>query len=178
MGESKMFDVARPDATFARLTAQVTNDVIFVGDVLDSVRSTACGGIGLFVGTVRVTSSSPEIARSPVVSGISPSDVVGLRYDAYEDGALAEFERIMGVVVRRFPSVQAVGISHRYGYIPLGQDSVVVAASAPHRHEALEATTFVIDAVKFRAPIWKQEVFRDGRQAAWIGCEHVHVVAS
>jgi molybdopterin synthase catalytic subunit len=172
MGPASIFDVARPDTSQVRVRAHVTTDALDLGDNLAFVRSPSCGGLGVFVGTVRITSSTEA------VDGLSPNDVVGLRYDAYPAGAIAEFERIAQLAARRFDAIDAISISHRYGYVELGQDAVVVAVSAPHRHEALEATTFVIDAVKFRAPIWKQEVFRDGHASAWAGCEHVHVAAS
>ena len=109
------------------------------------------GGTGLFVGTVRDTNEGKAVSE--------------MEYTAYEDMALREMRRIVGEARRRWP-LHRVAVMHSVGRLVVGDASVVVAASAGHRAEALDACRFVIDAVKDRAAIWKQEFGPDGTR--WV----------
>ena len=72
----------------------------------------------------------------------------------------------------RWP-ISGVAIVHRTGVLEIGQASVAIAVSAPHRGEAFQAAQYAIDRLKQIVPIWKKEVWSDGSQ--WIGWEHEHV---
>lgn len=68
-------------------------------------------------------------------------------------------------------SLKHVAVYHRIGTVPVGQVSVIIAASSTHRKEAIHATEFLIDTLKDQCPIWKKEVYQDG--SVWKGaCKH------
>jgi molybdopterin synthase catalytic subunit len=96
-------------------------------------------------------------------------DVVHLEYEAYPEMAEKVMAQIGEEIQQRWP-VSRVSIVHRTGVLEIGQASVVIAISAPHRGEAFAATEYAIDRLKEIVPIWKKEVWSDGSQ--WIGWEH------
>ena len=96
-------------------------------------------------------------------------DVVHLEYEAYPEMAEKVMAQIAEEMKNRWP-VSGVAIVHRTGVLQIGQASVVIAVSAPHRGEAFEAAQYAIDRLKQVVPIWKKEVWSDGSQ--WIGWEH------
>lgn len=113
-----------------------------------------CGGVVVFVGTVRDHAEGRD-------------DVVGLEYEAYAE----QVEPRLAAVVRdariRWPSLGRVVVLHREGALEVTDAAVVVAVSAPHRDEAFAAARFCIDTVKAVAPIWKREEWASGEQAGW-----------
>jgi molybdopterin synthase catalytic subunit len=126
--------------------------------LLDEVADPEHGGTALFVGTTRAESGLREVAE--------------LRYEAYEELALAEMRAVANEAGRTFGAT--VAVAHRVGPVAVGEPSVVVAASAGHRPAAFAACRYVIDELKARAPIWKQTVHADGT-ATWVdGCAHDH----
>jgi molybdopterin synthase catalytic subunit len=84
-----------------------------------------------------------------------------LEYEAYEEMALAAMERIAERAVESWPEVR-IAIAHRLGRLEIGETSVAIAASHPHRAEAFAACRFAIDTLKAEVPIWKKEVWADG----------------
>ena len=116
------------------------------------------GGTALFVGSTRREVSDREVAE--------------LRYEVYEELALAEMTTIVAEAERSFGA--RVAVAHRSGAVAVGDPSVIVAASAGHRPAAFAACRYVIDELKSRVPIWKQNVYADGG-TDWIdGCAHDH----
>lgn len=89
--------------------------------------------------------------------------VLHLEYEAFAPMALAELERIAAEARARFPGSR-LAVAHRVGRVEVGEASVVIAVSAPHRDEAYQASRFAIDALKARVPIWKKEWYADGSQ--------------
>jgi MoaE-MoaD fusion protein len=87
-----------------------------------------------------------------------------LDYEAYESMALAKMREIGAEVHAKFP-IDRVAIAHRLGRLEIGETSVFIAVSAPHRAAAFEACRFAIDTLKRSVPIWKKEYFEDG--AVW-----------
>jgi molybdopterin synthase catalytic subunit len=120
-----------------------------------------CGAVVLFSGTVRDHALDD--------SGIMRDDVQHLEYEAYDEQVVPVFERIADELRGRWPTAGRVVIWHRTGRLALGESSVVVAVSAPHRPVAFEAARFAIDAVKASAPIWKRETWEapTGIASAW-----------
>lgn len=106
------------------------------------------GALALFVGVVR-----NHNAGRPVLH---------LEYEGYEEMALAEMEAIAAEARGRF-SVSDVRIVHRLGRMEIGEASVAVAVSSPHRAHAFEACRFAIDTLKRKVPIWKKEFYADGQ---------------
>ena len=92
--------------------------------------------------------------------------VRGLHYEAYATLAQAEGQRIVEEAVARF-AIEAVHCVHRTGELAVGELAVWVGVSAGHRDAAFAACRFVIDEVKARVPIWKQERYTDG-DAGWL----------
>jgi molybdopterin synthase catalytic subunit len=121
----------------------------------DEVRTDADGAVIVFRGVARRQSRG--------------RDVVHLEYEAYPEMAEKVMAQIGDEMKRRWP-ITKVAIVHRTGVLEIGQASVVIAVSAPHRREAFEAAQYAIDRLKEIVPIWKKEVWSDGSQ--WIGWEH------
>ena len=120
--------------------------------VVDEVRDEQAGAIATFTGTTRIQSRGRTVTH--------------LDYEAYEGMA----ERVMAEIAEGLQAryeLSAVAIHHRVGRVGIGETSVVIAVSAPHRQHALAACKDAIDELKERVPLWKKEVYSDG--AEWIG---------
>jgi len=139
----------------------ITEEPISVDQVMASVRRDDCGALVVFLGTVR--------------DNFQGRRVVGMEYEGH--GTLAEHSLAeLAETARRQFEVAAVSIVHRLGNLTLGEISVVVAVSSPHRASAFEAGRFAIDEIKKIVPIWKREFLEDG--AVWIeGDERIESAA-
>jgi molybdopterin synthase catalytic subunit len=91
--------------------------------------------------------------------------VTAIEYHAYASMAAKELTRIEEEIGKRWPGVRA-RIVHRTGLLAVGETSVFIAVSSPHRAEGFEALRFAIEGVKAMAPIWKKELYPDGH--AWL----------
>jgi molybdopterin synthase catalytic subunit len=96
-------------------------------------------------------------------------DVTRLEYEAFQELAVKEGDRIVAEALRRFPVKHALCV-HRVGSLGLGDMAVWVGVSSAHRGEAFDACRFIIDEVKHRLPIWKKEHYRNGN-SGWVNCE-------
>jgi len=120
--------------------------------VVAEVRSDEAGAIATFTGTTRIRSRGRTVTH--------------LEYEAYPGMA----EDVMGQIaadLERRHDLCAVAIHHRIGRVGIGEPSVVIAVSAPHRSDALAACREVIDTLKETVPLWKKEVYEGGEE--WIG---------
>ncbi len=131
-----------------RLQAEPLDVAAAVAEVADA----DAGGIATFVGTVRRRSRG--------------RDVLHLDYEAYEEMAEEMLERLAATLIARH-GLCAVAVHHRLGRVEIGEPSVVVAVSAPHRSAALAACREAIDTLKETIPLWKKEVYVGGEE--WIG---------
>lgn len=120
--------------------------------VVDEVRSDQAGAIATFTGTTRVVSRGRTVTH--------------LEYEAYEGMAEQVMAEIADELLARH-ELCAVAIHHRVGRVGIGDTSVVIAVSAPHRADALAACKAAIDELKERVPLWKKEVYDGGEE--WIG---------
>lgn len=109
----------------------------------------SCGAVVVFSGTTRDHAEGR-------------TGVTHLDYEAYEEQVGPKLADIAAEARRRWPDVGRLVLLHRSGRVLLGEASVVVAASAPHRDVAFEAARFLIDTLKATAPIWKRESWEDG----------------
>lgn len=138
---------------------EVTENPIDLAALVAHVGDPASGAITTFLGTTRATNRGRVVLR--------------LEYEAYAEMAAKEFEKIAANAAERW-QITRVAIVHRVGIVPLGESSVGIAVSAPHRRESIEACHFCIDSLKLVAPIWKKEYFEGGE--VWIGsladCDH------
>jgi molybdopterin synthase catalytic subunit len=110
------------------------------------------GAIATFTGTVRRRSRG--------------RDVVYLEYEAYEGMAEDVMAELAGDLQREY-ELTGVAIHHRVGRVDIGEPSVVIAVSAPHRDHALAACRDAIDRLKETVPLWKKEVYEGGEE--WVG---------
>jgi molybdopterin synthase catalytic subunit len=93
--------------------------------------------------------------------------VVGVSYDVHAAMARRSFQDICAEACRQGPAGLRLYIAHARGRLPVGGLSVVIAAASPHRHEAFEACRYVIEQLKHRSAIWKQEHYVDG-DSEWL----------
>ena len=87
-----------------------------------------------------------------------------LDYECYSDMALSQLNIIASYALEAYV-VDSIAVEHRIGRVAIGEDSVVVAVSSPHRAEAFDACRYVIDTLKQDVPIWKKEIMLDGASA-------------
>lgn len=121
---------------------RLTHDVIDYAALTESVRHDGCGAVVLFLGTVR---------------DLTGEDVtVFLDYDAYAPMAEKKLAEIEEQVKAKWP-VGAIAMEHRLGRLGVGEVSVAVAVSCPHRVEAFAACRYAIDTLKEIVPIWKKD---------------------
>jgi molybdopterin synthase catalytic subunit/molybdopterin converting factor small subunit len=120
--------------------------------VVRAVADDCAGAVATFTGTVRNRSRN--------------RDVLHLEYEAYEGMAENVMAEIAGELRARH-ELTAIAIHHRTGRVEIGEPSVVIAVSAPHRHAALAACREAIDELKERVPLWKKEVYAGGEE--WLG---------
>jgi molybdopterin synthase catalytic subunit len=125
----------------------LTREPIDAERLLREVGDDGRGGAVLFLGSVR--------------RGEEDGPVVAIDYEAYEEMAAAEFERIVAQAREQWPEA-GLAVRHRLGAVPLGEASIAVAAAAPHRTEAFAACSWIVDQAKHRLPVWKKERFEDG----------------
>ena len=130
----------------------LTNEPIDYHALTESVRSSNSGAVVLFLGTVRELTAGRR--------------TVALDYEGYPAMAEAKLAELEAEACLRWP-VDRVGIVHRLGHLELGDISVAVAVSCPHRQQAFEAGKFLIDELKVRVPIWKKENWDDG-STEWV----------
>ena len=129
-----------------------TTEPIDFNHVTESVRSHAAGAVVLFLGTVREFTGDVQTSS--------------LEYDAYPDMALQELRQLDTDVRAKWPVIN-VAMVHRTGDLQLGDIAVAVAVSSGHRREAFEAGQWLIDTLKVRVPLWKKEVYANGR-TEWV----------
>ena len=137
------------DQVFVR----IGSDPLSVDEALAWVADPGAGGTCVFVGTVRDHSNA--------------GDVTGLRYEAWDELAGRAAPRDRRRAVRDSGRVRKVAILHRTGDLSVGEASVVIACSAPHRADAFEACRQGIERLKEDVPIWKKEALVSG-DAHWV----------
>jgi molybdopterin synthase catalytic subunit len=91
--------------------------------------------------------------------------VLSMDYEVYGEMARKQLQKIAEEACARWPLSHCT-IVHRYGSVAIGEASIVIVASSPHRQEAFQAVQFIIDTVKEEVPIWKKEFYSDG--SSWI----------
>ena len=131
---------------------EITEAPIDHAAVTDRVRSNQAGAVCTFLGTVRELTGGRQ--------------TTALDYEAYPEMALKKLADLEREARGRWPIVEAA-IVHRVGHLELGEISVVVAVSCPHRAEAFEACRWLIDTLKQVVPIWKRETWSDGTEE-WV----------
>jgi len=128
----------------------------------EAVGDPGAGAVALFSGVVRDQTGGRRVKF--------------LEYEAHAPMALAKMREIAIAIRGRWPGIIRVAMLHRIGRLEIGESSVMIAVSSPHRREAFEACHFAIDTLKETVPVWKKESFEDGE--VWVGlqseCDHRH----
>ena len=122
--------------------------------VAASVADPGAGGVCVFSGVVRDNSRGKR--------------VLYLEYEAYPAMAVKQMQAIADEIRARW-QIKQVSMAHRVGRLEIGEASVCIAVSAPHRAEAFEACRYAIDRLKTILPVWKKEVWEGGEY--WVGWE-------
>ena len=131
---------------------ELTNQPIDTSGVLQQAQSPECGAVVLFLGTTRQFTRHRETES--------------LDYECYPEMARRQLERLEQEARQRWDLVRCC-IVHRLGHLEIGEASVAIAVSAPHRHDAFEAGRWLIETIKEVVPIWKKENWADG-ESQWV----------
>jgi len=130
---------------------KIVSEPLNIQACIDWVMTPQCGGIDVFIGTVREVTNGKTVVR--------------LEFEAYEKMAMNEMKKIAEEGLQNWP-VHKIVIHHRTGILYIGEIPVVIAVSAAHRDAAFEACRYTIDTLKKTVPIWKKEIFEDGE--VWV----------
>jgi molybdopterin synthase catalytic subunit len=128
---------------------ELTSEPLPTEQALKWVERPSCGAVACFAGTVRDHAEGRTGVRS-------------IDYEAYTSQVLPRFSAIVAAARERWPELGRAVVWHRIGHIELGEASVVVVVSTPHREEAFDACRYLIDTLKATAPIWKHETWEGG----------------
>jgi MoaE-MoaD fusion protein len=131
---------------------RVTEEPLSLDAVVGEVVDESAGAVATFLGTVRRESRGQT--------------VLYLEYEAYAEMAENVMAQIAADLEQRY-DLWAVAIHHRIGRVEIGEPSVAIAVSAPHRQDALAACKEAIDTLKQTVPLWKKEVYEGGEE--WLG---------
>ena len=132
--------------------AWLTSEPISADSVLARVGTDADGAVSVFLGVVRDHNEGRAVR--------------GVRYDAYREMA----ERVLAEIAAEAAGLagsDGIAVVHRTGELSVGDVSVAIAVSSPHRAAAFEACRYVIEEIKLRLPVWKQERYVEG-DVAWL----------
>ena len=128
---------------------EVTLEPLLAERALAWVERPTCGAVACFVGVVRDNAEGH-------------TGVTAIDYEAYSPQVLPRFEAMAVAAREHWPELGGIVVWHRVGELTLGEASVVVVVSTPHRAESFEACRYLIDTLKATAPIWKHETWEGG----------------
>ena len=131
---------------------EITESPLDHAAITERVRSNLAGAVCSFLGTVREMTGDRRTSA--------------LDYEAYPEMALKAMRDLEAEARRRWPILDAA-IVHRVGRLELGEISIVIAVSCPHRHQAFDACRWLIDTFKDVVPVWKKEIWADGTEE-WV----------
>lgn len=134
-----------------KIFIKLTDGQLSLPSCYDFVQENNCGGLALFVGTVRNNTKGKEVIK--------------LEFSAYEPMAIKEMSLIAEKALELF-GVEKIAIHHAVGNLNIGEVPVIIAVSSAHREAAFKACKFAIDTLKETVPIWKKEYFEDGE--VWV----------
>ena len=120
--------------------------------LLSRVGSDEDGAALLFIGVVRNHADGRPVA--------------GMRYDSYVEMSQRELKSIAAEAAERL-GTDRLAVEHRIGELQIGEISVAIAVSSPHRAESFDATRYIIEEIKKRLPVWKKEYYEDGTDS-WV----------
>ena len=136
----------------AKFICKVVSAPIFADKAVKFVSDESCGAVIIFLGTVRNENEGRRVK--------------GVNYSAFKEMAEAAFNKICKKAISKW-RVRKIAIIHRVGKLKLGDISVIIAVSSPHRGEAYQASRFAIEELKRVSPIWKEELYAN-KSRRWI----------
>ena len=129
----------------------ITDQPLSLEPLVSVVTRSSSGAVDSFLGVVREQTRGRQ--------------VLYLEYEAYREMAIPKMREIADEIRQKW-KVDEIAMVHRIGHLEIGEVSVAIAVSAPHRHQALAACAYAIDRLKETVPIWKKEVWTDGEE--WV----------
>ena len=133
------------------ISIKITSEKLHLQECYNFVADPACGGISVFVGTVRNSTQNKEVTQ--------------LDFSTYKPMAIKEMEKIAVTTLAKF-DIKKIAIHHAEGLLQIEDIPVIITVSSKHRKAAFEACEFAIDTLKKTVPIWKKEFFTDGE--VWV----------
>ena len=140
------------------IRASIVRDSIDVSSITLEAASPTCGATALFLGTVRDSNEGRSVE--------------GIEYTAYEEMAEREMRAVLDEAAEKYSIASAI-LEHRIGELAVGDASIAVVVTHPHRGDAMDALRYIVDETKSRAPIWKREKYSDGTRE-WVGAGRGH----
>ena len=138
-----------PELTPENCKISLTSDPLSSSDAISFITRPDCGALSLFAGTTR--------------DNFKGKRVLYLEYEAYTLMAVQEIRAICGRLSAA-DDVRRVYVAHRTGRVDVGETSIIVAASSPHRAAAISFVEQAVDAIKRSVPVWKREWYEDGSE--------------
>ncbi len=135
-----------------QISVNISNEILDIQEAYDFVCDPAHGAVDLFIGAVR--------------NHHEGQSVEGITYDVHDALAKQSFEDIAKEACNKWKYIKTY-IAHYKGELPIGGISIIIAVSSAHRAESFDACRYIIEEIKKRSPIWKQEHYEHGR-SEWL----------
>lgn len=134
-----------------KTSIKISSKKLNLQECYDFVVDSSCGGIAVFVGTVRNATQNKEVTQ--------------LDFSTYKPMAIKEMQKIANIALDKY-AIKKIAIHHAEGMLQIKDIPVIITVSSPHRKAAFDACQYAIDTLKETAPIWKKEYFEDGE--VWV----------
>ena len=135
----------------SKTSIKISSEKLDLQECYDFVQDPSCGGIAVFVGTVRNATQNKVVTQ--------------LDFSTYKPMAIKEMQKIANDALEKF-GVYKIAIHHAEGMLQISDVPVIITVSSAHRKAAFEACQYAIDTLKETVPIWKKEFFTDGE--VWV----------
>jgi len=136
-----------------RYLIRVAEQIPSLSECYAFVSDDSCGAVSTFVGITRNNFNGKTVKK--------------LSYEGYVPMAEKELRKLCDEAIAKYPVVQKLATVHVLGDCPVGQASVIVAASSPHRRDSIHCVEYLINELKARVPIWKLEVYEGDDSSVW-----------
>eukprot|EP00591_Stephanopyxis_turris_P012145 CAMPEP_0195529058 /NCGR_PEP_ID=MMETSP0794_2-20130614/31477_1 /TAXON_ID=515487 /ORGANISM="Stephanopyxis turris, Strain CCMP 815" /LENGTH=169 /DNA_ID=CAMNT_0040660301 /DNA_START=58 /DNA_END=570 /DNA_ORIENTATION=+ len=141
-----------PSDNSSNYLIRVSPTPLSLSECNEFVSHPSCGAISSFVGITRDNFGDKKVAK--------------LSYEGYVPMAERELRRLCDIARSKF-DIHRIAVVHILGDCPVGESSVIIAASSPHRRDSLDCVSFLIDELKASVPIWKREVYEGDEDSVW-----------
>jgi molybdopterin synthase catalytic subunit len=139
------------------ITVKISDEAISLLNLYSQVHDNSHGAVSIFLGNVRDRNNNLPVA--------------GINYDCFVPLAEKFIKEICNEAKKEWGEDLSIVVYHRKGHINVGEPTVAIGVSAKHRKESKLATKYIIDELKHRAPIWKEEIYTNGTRKWLEGCQ-------